>query len=250
MSLRILAGVLAMLMISGCNAEPEQASGADDQAGANVKARVQAAFPGIEVTEVNPGPVAGMHEVLLNGVETVYVAGEGRYLFSGTVYELRDTGPVDLSDLRYEAIRKSGIGKLDKEAMITFPAQNEKVELYVFTDVSCGYCRRMHQQMSQYNELGMTIHYLAFPRGGLDNPVAQTMRAVWCANDRVSAITEAKLSGASATPPDNCQDPVASQYELGRQFGVRGTPAVFTEDGEQLGGYVPPEELAKRLKLK
>ena len=248
MSLRIFAGVLAMLMMSGCNAEPEPSAGG--AVNKDVAARIRAAFPGLEVTEVKPDALAGLTEVLLNGVETVYVSEDGRYLFSGTVYELRDSGPVDLSDLRYESVREAGISKLDKEAMISFPAEDEKVELYVFTDVSCGYCRRLHQQMSEYNELGMTIHYLAFPRGGIDNPVGQTMRAVWCASDPVSAITEAKLSGASATPPDNCQDPVGAQYELGKQFGVRGTPAVFTEAGEQLGGYVPPEELARRLKLK
>lgn len=251
MFLRFAGAMLVIAMTGACSADsgdqPPASSSVSDEA---ISARIEQAFPGIEVTSVDDGPVAGLKAVMINGVEVVHVSEDGTFLFTGDVYELRDTGPVDLNDKRFEAVRKAGIGKIDPATMITFKAEQEQTELWVFTDVSCGYCRRLHQQMSEYNELGITIHYLAYPRGGMNNAVADTMRAVWCASDRVDAITQAKLAGASATPPSDCQDPVAAQFELGRQFGVKGTPAMFTRDGVQLGGYVPPPELAKRLNLK
>ena len=41
--------------------------------------------------------------------------------------------------------------------------------------------------------------------------------------------------------------PVAKQYALGEELGVRGTPAIFTATGDYIGGYLPPKELLKQL---
>lgn len=235
---RSLTLLLAALLLAG-------AAHADE-----IMARMQAAFVGAKVTSVAPSPVAGILEVQLNGTEYLYVSEDARYVFNGSLFEIRDSGPVNLSEQRVADVRAAGLKDIDNSELITFAAEDEKVALYVFTDVTCGYCRRLHQQMGQYNALGITIHYLAFPRGGMETRGADTMRAVWCANDRQQAMTEAKLSGADAMPPADCDDPVASHYQQGIAFEVRGTPAMFTASGRQLGGYVPPDELAEVLGLK
>ena len=49
------------------------------------------------------------------------------------------------------------------------------------------------------------------------------------------------------TTEANCDDPVARTYALGEALAFEGTPAIYTEDGKQLGGFVPPEEMAARL---
>jgi thiol:disulfide interchange protein DsbC len=41
--------------------------------------------------------------------------------------------------------------------------------------------------------------------------------------------------------------PVEAHYALGQRIGVRGTPAVFNEAGDLIGGYLPPATLAKVL---
>lgn len=215
-----------------------------------VMARMKAAFVGAKVTAVAPSPVDGIYEVELNGVEQLYVSEDARYVFAGDLFEIRDSGPVNLREERVAKVRAAGFKDVNEADMITFAAEEERAELYVFTDVTCGYCRRLHQQMGKYNALGITIHYLAFPRGGMETEAAQTMRAVWCAKDRHQAMTEAKLSGAKASPPENCADPVAEQYRQGIDFEVRGTPAMFTASGRQLGGYVAPDELLEALGLK
>lgn len=251
MSLRLLIGVLAASLIGACSAESDSpASAAQDTVDETVAARVESAFRGVTVTSIEDSDIAGVRQVTLNGgVETVYVTDDGRHMFTGTVYEFRDGKAIDLSDLRYQTARQQGIEELDANSLITYPAEEERAELYVFTDISCGYCRRFHQHMDEYNELGITVHYLAWPRAGVSSPVGASMSAIWCDADPEAAMTAAKLTGVAGKPADDCEAPVASHFDLGRRFGVRGTPAVFTPDGIQMGGYVPPAELAERLDL-
>lgn len=216
-----------------------------------LRKRIGGAFNGAAVTKIEKTPIPSLVEVEIDGVERLYSSLDGRYIFSGDMFEtIAVGGVVNLSEQKLEGVRGAGIKALDKADMITFAAKEQKAEVFIFTDTSCGYCQRMHQQMSGYNDLGITIHYLAFPRSGMGTPVADTMRAIWCESDPQGAMTEAKLNGVMARPNAGCKDPVASQYELGSRFGVRGTPAIFTSSGKQLGGYISPADMGKALGLK
>ena len=42
--------------------------------------------------------------------------------------------------------------------------------------------------------------------------------------------------------------PVAREYALGQSIGVRGTPAIVTENGDYITGYMPPRELVQQIK--
>ncbi len=236
---------LVLLMLGGCaqadDTDPSQA----------LRERFAKTFPGMSITAVEDSPVKGLLEVQLNNGEWLYVTPDGEYILSGDLYQLKaEGGLVNLGEQKLAGVRKERLAKVAAGDMITYPAKNEKAEVYVFTDTSCGYCRKLHQHMAEYNDMGVSVHYLAFPRGGMDKANALTMRAVWCASDPQSALTEAKLNNMQASPPPTCQDPVAGQYQLGIDLGVRGTPAIYTTEGEAIGGYVSPADMAKALGLK
>lgn len=233
---------LSLLMLVSC-------SQAEDDLRTKLQESLSGSFDNVEVTAVREAPVEGLVEVELNGSDRVYATRDGRFLFTGDLLEITDQGVENVTERRLGRVRAEAIKALDEQQMITFPAAEEKAEVYAFTDVTCGYCRRLHQDMSRLNELGITVHYLAFPRGGMDSGAANTMEKVWCAEDRHSALTEAKLSGGLSVDPEACENPVAEQYQLGQRFGVRGTPAIYTSEGEQLGGYLPPEKMAAVLGL-
>ncbi len=114
-----------------------------------------------------------------------------------------------------------------------FAAPNAKYTISVFTDIECGYCRKLHQDIAELNRNGISVEYLAFPRMGLGSKDYTDMISVWCAADRRQALTNAKRGGS--VPAKNCTNPVAMQYALGQQLGVNGTPAIFAPDGTQLG---------------
>ena len=99
--------------------------------------------------------------------------------------------------------------------------------------------------MAEYNELGIEIRYMAFPRSGPGTASFQKAVNVWCAEDRQQAMTDSKAGSnvASAT----CDDPIQQHYDAAAQLGVSGTPALFMESGELLPGYIPPKRLKQIL---
>ena len=132
--------------------------------------------------------------------------------------------------------------------MITFsPESDVKATLHVFTDINCGYCRKLHRNMEAMNGMGIEVNYLAFPRGGPGTEGHRKAINAWCAEDPSEAITRAKQG--ESIPDRDCDHPVDEQFELGQALGVSGTPALILEDGRMVRGFRPPEALAEILGL-
>lgn len=241
--------VVLLLFSCGSNATDGATDDAKEELRAELQAAISESMPGVEITEVRDAPLENMVEVLLNDQDRVFMTRDGRFLLVGRMLELRPGGPVDHSEQRLEEVRRDGLAALDREQLVSFPADKERAEVFVFTDPTCGYCRRLHQEMSQINRRGITVHYLAYPRAGLESEGGDLMQAIWCAADGRKAMDDAKLRQQLSETPAPCENPVAEQYRLGSQFGVRGTPAIYDNEGRSLGGYLPPGRLAEALGL-
>jgi len=144
-------------------------------------------------------------------------------------------------------LRQKKLKAFEKE-MIVYKAPQEKHVITVFTDTSCGYCQKLHSEMADYNRLGITVRYLAFPRGGIKSATYNTMVSIWCADDQKLAMDNAKKRREIA--PETCKNTVKEQYELGLFFGVNGTPAIILEDGSLKPGYLPADRLVQMLEQK
>ncbi|OOF54833.1 bifunctional protein-disulfide isomerase/oxidoreductase DsbC [Rodentibacter genomosp. 2] len=208
---------------------------ADD---ATIKSQLQAL--GAKNIDIKNSPVHGVKTAVTDeGI--IYVTEDGKYAFQGKLYELTNKGPVDVSG-------KLLMDKLNsyKNEMIVYPAKNEKYIVTVFMDITCHYCHLLHQQLKEYNDLGITVRYLAFPRGGMRSETAKQMETIWTAKDPAFALNEAE----SGRLPKEVKTPhiVKKHYELGIQFGVTGTPSVITSNGEIIGGYLKPADLLAALK--
>ncbi|MGV3592523.1 MAG: thioredoxin fold domain-containing protein, partial [Gammaproteobacteria bacterium] len=147
---------------------------------------------------------------------------------------------------RRNDIRRERIAALDEKDMIVFAPEGErKATITVFTDVDCPYCRKLHAEIEALNAYGIAVRYLAFPRTGLNTETHAKMISTWCADDPKAMMTAA-TRGADV-PPADCANPVASQYQLGREVGVTGTPALVFDDGTIMPGYVEADTLASFL---
>ena len=134
---------------------------------------------------------------------------------------------------------------IDESKQITFEPENADYDLIVFTDIDCTYCRKLHREMDQINARDIRVRYVFYPRFGPGSESWAKADAVWCSEDRQSALTRAK--NGENVEAEQCSTPVAEHYALGNKIGVRGTPAILMEDGELLPGYVPAAELAQYL---
>lgn len=195
-------------------------------------------FPDMEITRIKESRIPGLYEVML-GPEVVYVSGDGSYLLKGDLFDLGQR--ANLSEKERETARVEILSAIPNGEYIEFAPNKTEHSIYVFTDITCGYCRRLHNDVPELNSKGIAVRYLAFPRNGLGSPAFRDMESVWCAKDRNQAITAAKRG--ERVKPVKCNNPVAKQFELGQAMGIRGTPAIYLENGRELPGYIPPQEL-------
>jgi thiol:disulfide interchange protein DsbC len=210
---------------------------------ADVRARVVAKLPGAEPSDVAVSPIPGVYEVTMGGL-IAYVSADGKYLLSGNVYDL-DT-QVNLTASRRNAARAKALNAMSESNMIVFGPANAKMTVTVFTDIDCGYCRKFHGQIAEINKAGVRVRYLLYPRTGPATESWDKAEQVWCATDRREALTRAKKG--EAIKGKACGDAaVKTQYELGSDLGVEGTPAVFTQNGDYIGGFLTPAELVQAI---
>ncbi len=237
---RVLVGAFAAIFCgSVLAAEP----GDKQDSPPDPRAIIMKKFPEVSVDDVQPSPIPGVYQFQM-GADVAYISADGRYLIAGDLFEVDSR--VNVTEKGRQASRIKLLGKLDERDMIVFSPQVVKHTITVFTDVDCGYCRKLHSQIEQLTKLGVKVRYLAYPRAGPGTDDWRKMEAVWCSKDRLSAITQAKQG--QAVKAENCgATPVAKQFQLGEDLGVRGTPAIFTKNGEYIGGYLPPADLVKQL---
>lgn len=235
--MRTLIVVAALLLCAGLL--PAHAAGDVPPA---LSARLKALAPDMEPDHVIETPLAGMYEVRFSSI-IVYLSADGRYMLRGDLMDL--DAQRNFTEEARRIARADAIGALGESSMIVFAPDTVKHTVTVFTDVDCPYCARMHQQMADYNGLGIEVRYAAFPRAGVSSPTYDKMVSVWCAADQRTAMTDAKMG--TSIEMLSCDNPVREHYETGQGIGVTGTPAIVLESGEIVPGYVPPQELARRL---
>ena len=182
----------------------------------------------------------GLYEVVV-GSEVFYVTADGRYMLNGDLIDLKSQ--KNLSETRRNGMRKQLLDTVAEKDMIIYGPASARHTITVFTDIDCGYCRKLHSEIDSYLQLGFRVRYLAYPRAGIGSDSYHKAVSVWCAKDRNQALTQAKAGASPETR--QCDNPVAEEFSLGERMGVRGTPTIVLEDGRVIPGYVPAGRLLK-----
>lgn len=236
-----LTAGLSLVFASVVMAAPTKESAEIEQ----VRLGMSKLLSGHPVSSVAPSPIPGLYEVMV-GPQLYYVSSDGKYLLSGKLFDIETR--EDLTSPKVEKVKAEAIEAAGEENMVIFSPEDYKYTISVFTDLDCGYCRKLHSEIDQYNKRGIRVRYLMFPRAGIGSDSYKKAVSVWCSDDRNDALTRAK-SGEQVAEK-TCDNPVASQYNLGQMVGVTGTPAIFLADGELVPGYVPAEKMETILKQK
>jgi thiol:disulfide interchange protein DsbC len=193
----------------------------------------------IQQEDIQPSVIPGLNTVMTeSGV--LYISTDGKHLLQGPLFDVSGIHPVNITN----QILLKKLEALSGE-MIVYKAPKEQHIITVFTDITCGYCRKMHEQMKDYNALGITVRYLAFPRQGLSSQAEKDMRSIWCMADRKKAFSDA-IKG-DAVSPATCKTDISKHYQLGVQFGIQGTPAIVLQNGTIIPGYQGPKEMLQML---
>lgn len=220
--------------------KPGQGATPDERA----RSAVAQLNPRAQVDYVGAAPLPGFREVIAGG-QLLYISDDGRYLMQGAVIDLQQQEDVMQNSAALAQYRTKLIATIPHGEKIVFAPPNAKYTVTVFTDIECGYCRKLHEEIAEINRQGIAVEYLAFPRMGLGSQDHKDMISVWCAQDRKRALTDAKAG--KSIPSRDCKNPVTMEFDVGQRVGVSGTPAIFSAEGIQLGGYLPPTALRAKL---
>ncbi len=215
----------------------ESATVSQADALANIKKRIQNELQA-EATSIKQTPIAGLYEVTVPP-RVFYISENGQYVLTGDMIDLKNS--INLSQGVRDNARVASIENIGEENMIVFSPAKVKHTVTIFTDIDCGYCRKLHNEMASYNKLGIKVRYLAYPRAGIGSPSYNKAVTVWCSDDKKQAMTDSK--NGKALSPKNCDNPVAKQMALGKGLGVNGTPAIVLANGQIYPGYAPADKL-------
>jgi thiol:disulfide interchange protein DsbC len=253
----VLATLTLPLLLQGANAAGETnvpttlAKPVSDKAVLDadfLKEKINSSI-GLTVVKVEKTALPGI-ALLVTNQGLFYASYDGEFFIQGKVYNLGAT-VTDIGEESLAKVRLEGLKNFE-DNMIVYKAENEKYVVSVFTDITCGYCRKMHEQMADYNARGITFRYLAYPRAGINDQNGnltqgfKDLRSVWCSEDNATALTKAKSGTGIAYRI--CEAPIEAQFKFGRQIGVSGTPAIIFSNGMMVPGYQPPAQLEELLK--
>jgi thiol:disulfide interchange protein DsbC len=200
---------------------------------------------GSKLEDLRPSPIAGIYE-FAQGAEISYLTADGKYFIDGNLYDMKSRD--NLTETLRTHARVALINSVPESEMLIFSPPNPKYTITVFTDVDCAYCRKLHSQMAELNKMGIRVRYMFFPRTGPGTESWKKAEVVWCSPNRNEALTRAKTGAALDMNKICAPTPVKREYELGENIGVRGTPAIITESGDYISGYMEPRELLDQLK--
>lgn len=247
--------LLATMSFSGCS--QEQSTSITEQATSQTNERESpklisnkalakfSAATNIPVQSVSPAPIAGFVQ-LTTPAGVLYLSQNGEFVFAGNLFNI-EQGMRNETELAMYKVRQSVMASLGDSA-IEFKAQNEQYVANIFTDITCGYCRKLHREIQDYLDLGITVRYFAYPRAGLSGQSYRDMVSIWCSDTPQENMTSAKEGNDVSAR--TCDNPVASHYRAGGQIGVSGTPNIVLENGALIGGYVPAQTMLQQIREK
>lgn len=221
-----------------------------DKVKAKITTAWQAAKPGVVINDIEKTEMQGIYKISVGPSSNIYSNADGTNFMVGDLFRVEPNKITNVTEEARNGDRAKAVASVKDKDMVIFPAKGEKkARMYVFTDVDCYYCQKLHHNMDKMNAMGIEVAYLGYPRAGIGSGSYKKVASAWCAEDKLDALT--KLKNRVEIPENVCEgNPIDAQYNLGRKIGLSGTPALVLEDGELIAGFLEPEALAGRLGLK
>ncbi len=187
------------------------------------------------------------------GGQQIMVTSSGKYAIVGDLINLdtRTNLTEEFSRRGLAKTAKAELTQFDQEDFVTFESEGpSKGEVYVLTDPTCFYCRKLHGDIETLLQAGITVNYIPYPRSALEDGQEpyELLKQVMCASDPVDAMDKIKKQTDSGmfvqeSYAQECKDKIAKGKALGTKLDISGTPFLYLSTGRVVGGYIPPEQL-------
>lgn len=223
-------------------ANPVTAADANEADIKQLKSALGKYIPQASEAVISSTPVKGLYQVLVGG-QVVYMTKDAHYLIDGDMMDMEKK--INLTESARGSIREKALSDLGEENMLVYTPKGEvKQTITVFTDIYCPYCRKLHDEMSEYMDNNVKVRYIFLPFKGKKS--YDTSVSVWCAKDRNAALDTAKAG--EDVEPKTCAHPIDKHKALAQTLSIRGTPAIMFENGQMTPGYMPAAKVIEQFK--
>lgn len=205
-----------------------------------IKNKFTKRFPGIDADKVLQSPMPSLFEVQI-GTDVVYVDENVDFLIQGSMIDAKTR--LDLTQQSIQKLSAVPFEKLPLDLAFKQVRGDGSRKIAIFEDPNCGYCKQL--QKSLVDAENVTIYSFLYPILSEDSVVKT--RNVLCSKEPSKAWYGWMVDGV--VPPENqCEDHnIQELMDLGRKLSVRGTPAIFFEDGFRASGALPLAQIHEKL---
>jgi len=230
----LLAAAVAAFLV------PAAARAADDTE--QVKAAFKKKFPEITIDAVRKVPYGNLYEINAQG-EVFYTDDKTSFLFLGSIVDTKTKENV--TEVRTKQINAVKFDALPLDSAIKITRGNGARKVAIFEDPNCGYCRKFETDLLAISDI--TVYVFLYPILSPDS--VEKSKAIWCSPDKGQAWLDLMVKGTKPAPADAKCNTAAVDKALafGRGKRVQGTPTIFFEDGDRVGGAMTREAFDKKL---
>lgn len=209
--------------------------------------KLKKAMPGLSIDALTPSAIPGVYELVSAG-DVAYITADGVHMIQGTLFNI--PGRKNLTEKTLSVQRVKAMQTIDPAALLVYPAKGKQVHaITVFTDPSCPYCHRLHDEIPKLNEMGVTVRYALYARSGNGTLTARQISEVMCATDKKAVLDRFFANSAANSSGATCKQAESAERiaRVANQVGLKGTPYIVADSGFAEAGYMPAAELVKAL---
>ena len=198
----------------------------------DIKKTISDAYPTVNIKDIKKID-NNFHEIIINN-QIYYATNDGKYLIIGNVIDLQTKESITENTKMRQ--RLSIINSIEKENLVIYKPEQTKHVLTVFTDTSCPYCQKLHNEVPRLLENSIEVRYILFSRNGDEVEAYKQLVSAWCSKNKEEAV-ESLFEGDILDDVDICENPLDKNSEYASLLSVEGTPTIFLEDGRVIPGY-------------
>lgn len=229
-------------LVAGCLAATAMNVYADN---ARLRSTLEERMPGIKIGQINPGPMPGLFEVVVNGINVMYTDKKGELAFMGNVIDLKTK--ESLTQKRTEALAFVDFAQIPLAQAIVKVKGDGSRKLVVFSDPDCPYCKQLEKELAFVDNV--TIYVMLYPLEELHPGARKRSEAVWCSSDQAKAWDNLMLYGKEpAATTGECKTPLDEIHALAQRLAITGTPGLVFQNGKLVPGALKTEQIEALLK--
>lgn len=245
MKKQLIGGLIGLLAMPAFAAIPEAPNQTNHQ-NPSLPLELMAATGGkIKVASSKASPITNPTFITLEDGTEIHMSQDKKHFVIGTLFKLDNGRVKNLTALALTKRNKKKLETLSESDTVVYPQNGDlKGQIWIFTDVTCSYCKKLHKEIPALNNAGIKVTYLPWPRGPKGSQPYTLAEQMMCSEDKAAAMTSLK-NGQSIQTPACDNHNIDYTVQLGKDMGLKGTPLIIFENGESHGGYLPAREIIK-----